>query len=104
MALNNKAYIAGKISTDPDYRTKFDLARRYLERRDYAVMSPAIMPDGFEYEDYMHICLAMMFVCRHGIAFFLPDWKDSPGARREHSNAIKTGMDIKYLSWNAIKA
>lgn len=104
MALKNKAYIAGKISTDPDYRTKFGLARRYLEGRGYAVMSPAMMPDGFEYEDYMHICMAMMFVCRNGTAFFLPDWTDSPGARREHDNAENTGMHIEYLKWSDIKA
>ena len=97
-----KSYIAGKITKDPDYKAKFAAAVKYLEARGYAVMSPAVMPAGFDYEDYMHVCFAMMWVCRNGIAFFLPDWKDSPGARREHVNAVKTGMDIKYLSWEAI--
>jgi hypothetical protein len=100
----SKAYIAGKITHDPDYRAKFATAGKYLRSRGYVVMSPAIMPDGFDYEDYMHICFAMMWVCRAGTAFFLPDWKDSPGARREHENAQKTGMKIEYLTWEEMWA
>lgn len=99
---NGKAYIAGKITNDRDYRAKFAAAVKYLESCGYAVMSPAVMQDGFDYEDYMHVCFAMMWVCREGTAFFLPDWKDSPGARREHANAVKTGMNIKFLTWKAI--
>lgn len=93
-----KAYIAGKITGDPGYREKFGLAVRLLEARGYTVMSPAIMPDGFDYEDYMHICFTMMWICRSGTAFFLPDWINSPGAMREHDNALKTGMKILYIT------
>jgi hypothetical protein len=93
-----KAYIAGKITGDPDYRAKFARAVKYLTARGYVVMSPAIMPDGFDYEDYMTICFAMMFVCRGGTCFLLPDWKNSPGAKREYNNAEKTGMSIEYLT------
>jgi hypothetical protein len=92
-----KAYIAGKITGDPQYRTKFATAVRMLEAKGYAVMSPAIMPDGFEYEDYMTICFAMLEACRGGICFMLPDWKDSPGAQREHQRAQEMGMAIIYL-------
>ena len=97
-----KAYIAGKITGDPQYHEKFAAAVTYLQFKRYVVMSPAIMPDGFGYEDYMTICFAMMWACRRGTAFFLPDWKDSPGAMREHINAEKTGMQIRYLTWEDI--
>jgi hypothetical protein len=100
MGVINKAYIAGKITGDPYYREKFARAVEYLHTRGYAVMSPAVMPDGFEYEDYMHVCFAMMHVCRTGTAFFLPNWKDSPGAIREHANAKRLGMKIEYLEWS----
>lgn len=97
-----KAYIAGKITNDPQYREKFAKAVKYLTGIGYAVMSPATMEDGFDYEDYMHVCFAMMWVCRAGTAFFLPDWESSPGAIREHENARKTGMEVEYLSWEDI--
>jgi len=102
MGLNKKAYIAGKITGDPKYRDKFSRAAEYLRTRGYVVMSPAIMPDGFDYEDYMSICFAMMWVCRGGTAFFLPDWEHSPGALREYRNAQQTGMKIEHLTWEDI--
>ena len=97
-----KASIAGKITGHPDYRAKFARAVAYLEGRGYAVMSPAVMPMGFDYEDYMSICFTMMWICRGGVAFFLPDWPNSPGAIRERNNAIKTSMTIKDLTWEEI--
>ena len=101
--IKKKAYIAGKITDDPSYRKKFAHAVAILEARGYVVMSPAIMPDGFDYEDYMTICFAMMFVCRKGVCFMFPDWKDSPGAQREHLNAEKIGMDIVYMTKEYLK-
>lgn len=98
----SKAYIAGKITGDPNYRSKFAAAVKYLRSRGHVVMSPAVMPDGFDYEDYMSICFVMMWVCRSGTAFFLPDWEHSAGAIREHENAKKTGMKIEYLTWEEI--
>ena len=103
MGLKCKAYIAGKITNDQDYRAKFARAEKYLKRKGFVVMSPAVMPacfHGFEYEDYMHVCIAMMWVCREGVCFMLPNWKDSPGAMREHENAKETGMKIHYLTWD----
>jgi len=95
-----KAYIAGRITGDPEYRAKFAKAEGYLKSQGYAVMSPAIMPDGFDYDDYMQICRAMLMVCH--AAFFLPDWLDSPGAKREFEWARDSGKDIKQLTWAEI--
>jgi hypothetical protein len=97
-----KAYIAGKITGDPDYKLKFARAVDYLHNKGYTVMSPAVMPAGFDYEDYMSVCFTMMWVCRSGTAFFMPDWQSSPGAIRERNNAIKTGMNIEDLTWEEI--
>jgi hypothetical protein len=98
---NVKAYIAGKITDDPNYRKKFNAVTEGLMRMGYAVMSPAIMPDGFEYEDYMIICFAMLSVC--DIIFLLPDWTESPGASREYEQAKRTGMRIEYLTKKEIE-
>lgn len=101
----NKAYIAGKITGDPDFYAKFKAAEMYLKGRGFAVFSPAVMPacfDGFDYEDYMHVDFAMMWVCRSGVAFFLPDWQQSKGAMRERNNAILTGMAVEDLTWDEI--
>lgn len=90
-----KAYIAGKITGDPDYKTKFDHASLSVRVDGYSVMSPAILPDGFDYDDYMHVCYAMVDVC--DTVFFLPDWGQSPGAKAEHKYATEKGKAIKYL-------
>lgn len=97
-----KAYIAGKITNDPDYRKKFSVVAGALNQMGYRVMSPAVMPDGFDYEDYMTVCFAMMSVCE--ICFMLPDWKESPGAQREHTRANEIGMEIQYLEQEDLTA
>lgn len=74
-------YIAGKITGDPDYRRKFAIAEAGLLTAGYAVMNPAILPDGFLYEEYMAICKLMIEPCK--AVYFLPCWKESPGARVE---------------------
>lgn len=90
-----KAYIAGKITGDKDYKTKFDCAVISLRLDGWSVMNPAILPDGFDHADYMHVCLAMIDVC--DTVFFLPCWVDSPGAKMEHDYAIKQGKERRYL-------
>jgi len=90
-----KAYIAGKITGNKDYKTKFDCASLSLRLDGWAVMNPAILPDGFDQSEYMHVCYAMIDVC--DTVFFLPDWIDSPGAKLEHEYALKHGKSVMYL-------
>jgi len=92
-------YLAGKITGDPVYREKFNKYKDIFEALGYIVLNPAILPDGFEYEDYMTICFAMIDVCK-AIAF-LPDYKDSPGALREEAKAIKENKVRIYLTEGA---
>lgn len=74
-------YIAGKITGDPNYKEKFNRVEEDLKAKGYLVMNPAILPNGFEYEQYMKVCFAMIDVS-DGI-YLLPDAYDSPGAQRE---------------------
>lgn len=89
-----KIYIAGKITGDTNYRRKFFEATKRLESSGHHVMSPAVLPLGFDYEDYMKICIAMLSVC--DVVYFLRDWRTSPGAIREMSEAMKLGKIIIF--------
>lgn len=96
-------YIAGKITGDPDYREKFKKAQEELEKEGYIVLNPAILPEGFTWEAYMNMTEPMLKesdrVC------FLPDWKDSKGARAEFGTAVAFEKDIFFFEdfLNAIK-
>ena len=92
---NMKIYLAGKITGDPLYRTKFDTVAKELEKQGHIVMNPAVMPDGFEYEEYMQICFKMIDICN--VVCMLPDWSDSPGAKREREKAKRDRKPVMYL-------
>lgn len=87
-------YIAGKITGDPDYREKFDAARKALEALGFMVMSPAVLPWGFPYEAYGPIDAAMLDACEY--ICFLPDWKDSRGAMYEFGRAVAGNKRILF--------
>lgn len=89
----NTVYIAGRITGDPNYKVKFDAAKKYLQSAGYAVLSPADLPqEGFTYEQYMRICKAMLLEC--GTVFLLPDWAESPGAGKERRLAYTLGKRV----------
>lgn len=91
-----KIYIAGKITGDSDYKSKFDEAQRILEERGYEVENPATLPErpDWEYEDYMKECYRMQQTC--SATYLLPDWVDSKGAKREEIQAQKLKHEIYY--------
>ena len=80
-----KVYISGKISgLDPvEAKKSFIKAELRLKHQGHTVMSPKGIMDfaGFEHEDYMHVCYAMIDVC--DAVYMLRNWKDSKGARME---------------------
>ena len=87
-----KVYIAGKITGDPNYKQKFKVKEMKLTHIGHNVMNPALLPDGFGYEDYMKICFSMIDVC--DAVHFMPCWEDSEGAKREFQYATSRGKQI----------
>ena len=93
-----KVYISGKITGLPQRRVekKFKDAEEWLTIEGYIPVNPAVMEQnpGLEYEDYMHIAIAMLDVC--DAIYMLKDWMDSHGACRELRYAIVTGKKIMW--------
>lgn len=52
----------------------------------------AILPEGFDYEDYMKIDLAALSTC--DAILLMDNWIHSPGAIREKNTAEKMGIEI----------
>lgn len=90
-----KAYIAGKIAGDPHYKLKFEAGKRILRQAGYKVITSSELPQGMQNSDYMRICMAMIDVA--DVVAFLPDWKDSPGARLEHAYCEYIGKKTIYI-------
>lgn len=88
------AYIAGKITGDPDYVYKFADAQMVLEYMGYTVLNPATLPLGLEYEQYMNIDMEMLNAA--DTLCLLPDWKESNGAKREKRMAVVRKKRIVY--------
>ena len=54
-------YLAGKITGDPYYFTKFYNAQKKLEEGGFIVVNPALLPaEGFTWEAYMRMSGAML--------------------------------------------
>ena len=58
-------------------------------------MNPALLPAGFEYEDYMKVCFSMIDVCDE--VHLLQNWEDSEGAKREFSYALATRKTTVFI-------
>ena len=87
-----KVYLSGKITGDAGYRQKFEAVQNELTSYGYVVFNPAVLPDGFEYEDYMSLDLLILSRC--DAIYLLRDWKNSPGAKRELEEAKRLGLQI----------
>lgn len=97
-----KAYIAGKITGDPNYHHKFNTGQKALEYEGYTVLNPADLPEGMRPADYMRICLAMID-CADVVAF-LPDWLNSRGAILEYTYCEYIGKQTTFLeNWTSYK-
>lgn len=91
-----KVYIAGKITGDPGYQDKFLTAEIRLHQRGHIVLNPAELPEGMTPADYMRICFAMIDVA--DTVVFLPDAKESAGARLEM--AYCEYIEKEYETWS----
>lgn len=96
MKVGTMVYLAGKISGDPDYKSKFTNARKHLEDSGLVVLDPSLLPaSGFTYDAYINISTAMMDEC--AAVCFLPDWVDSRGAMYEYGRAVAQGKRIEMF-------
>jgi len=89
-----KIYISSKITGDKDYKEKFTKMEAFLKKQGCTVLNPAILPEGFEYNEYMHICYAMIDVCDAILLF--GDWENSKGANFEREYARMKGKQVLY--------
>ena len=89
-----KIYIAGPITGVENYERVFTEAERHYENNGHFVMNPAVLNEGFEHHEYMHVCYAMIDV-REAIVF-LPGWENSKGAVMEHEYGKKNGKKLFY--------
>ena len=91
-----KIYIAGKITGDKDYRTKFLKAEEKIRNMGHSVMNPAWILESpeFDWEDYMKVSGAMQKVCN--AVLLLPDWKQSRGAKKEYESAMYLGQPVYF--------
>lgn len=96
-------YLAGKITGDIFYRSKFHEAQIKLEEGGFIVVNPAILPsEGFTWEAYMRMTGAMLNECV--AVCFLPDWMESKGARYEYGEAITKEKRIFFFQeWEAVQ-
>lgn len=89
-------YLAGKITGDPYYFTKFYNAQKKLEEGGFIVVNPALLPaEGFTWEAYMRMSGAMLAECAE--VCFLPDWKESKGAKYEFGEAMAQNKPTRSL-------
>lgn len=89
-----KVYIVGRISGDPDDYDHFQRAALKVRMMGHTVLSPMILPDGLDDEDYTHIFYSMMDVSE-GV-YFLDNWKNSARAQEAYRYAEHTGKTILY--------
>ena len=101
MQSKETVYLAGKITGDPLYFSKFYEAQKKLEAGGFIVVNPALLPaQGFEWEAYMRMSSAMLDEC--AAVCFLPDWIDSRGAMFEFGRATAIGKRVfLFAAWEA---
>lgn len=89
-------YIAGKITGDDEYKSKFARAEQMLRESGHIPVNPAWLPSqGFTYDAYMRMSRAMLDEC--DALFLLSDWAESPGAVSEWRRAASVDKSVLML-------
>lgn len=98
--MNNRIYLAGKITGDPNYKQKFVEGVEILKNRGFKaedIVNPVeLCQEGWSWLRCMLRCLRLLCGC--GWVAMLLDWKESRGAKIEHFVAQLFGKNIFYLN------
>ena len=92
-----KIYISGAITNNPNYKQQFQEAEQHLKQLypNAIILNPTILPEGLDYNDYMHIDMAMIEIA--DMIYFIEGWEESKGANIELCHAIAHNKKIVYL-------
>ena len=90
----NKIYIAGRISNYDGFYEHFKRIEEKLKKEGNIVLNPAILPPGLEQQEYMSICIPMLYVADE--IYMLGGWEFSMGATIEHGIARQAKMKVTY--------
>ena len=74
-------YISGPITDVDRYKEAFEAAEAAIIAKGHTPLTPAVHPVGLTNGQYMRMCFAQMD-CADAV-LFLPNWKQSSGARLE---------------------
>lgn len=97
-------YIAGPITSHPDYKEKFAAAEKQLLELGHIPINPARLPDNLPYGSYMPINMAMIDVS--DAVYLLEGWRDSRGARLEHDYSTARRKLVsesirEFIAWSS---
>ncbi|ELK3586227.1 DUF4406 domain-containing protein [Salmonella enterica] len=89
-------FICGPMTGHENYnRDAFMRKERELINYGATVLSPAMLPDGLEHEQYLTITRGMIRVS--DVICLLPGWENSEGAKREVVYAMKRNIWPMWL-------
>jgi hypothetical protein len=86
-----KIYIAGPITNDLNYKSRFAKAEEKLLAKGFTVINP-VKDEGFTYKEYIDMGLNELMRC--DAVYMLKGWKHSNGAMLEYVYAKVTNMKI----------
>jgi hypothetical protein len=99
-SMEERVYIAGKITGNNDYAILFEEAENHLKSKGYKLISNPVkvcshlQPHIHTWEQYMITCIEELFKCK--IIFMLKNWRESKGASIEHDIAKRMGLAVIY--------
>ena len=100
--MNNRIYISGAITNNPNHESDFLDAQIKLLERGYQVINPVIvgkqLPKDLSYKEYMQIDLKLLDLCDS--IYMLEGWENSIGACCEYSYARTMGKNILFQTKN----